>query len=205
MTSPEAIQALDFYARLLQNYGPPGVTGYNWYECQTTFLQGQGAIWIDGSDLVATADDPSQSKVAGKIGYKLVPTGPAGQFAPSVLLVLAINPYGEKKEPAFFYNQWATLKKQQVRTLLTGAPVVRASAWEDPEFLENTTLPQSWIDASAGAAKVAVPMIPEIVPANEFRDVFGIAITEAIEGGDPEKLLKEAQAEFKPVYAESEA
>jgi multiple sugar transport system substrate-binding protein len=204
MTSPEAVEALDLYGRLLRNYGPPGVTGYNWNECQTTFLQGQAAIWIDGSDLLSLADDPTKSKVAGNVSYQLVPEGDGGQFAPSVLLVLAINPYSNKKEPSFFYNQWATMKKQQLRALLAGAPVVRTSTWQDPEFLNNTTLPEAWINAVAKAPEVAKPMVPEIVPVTEFRDVFGIAITSAIEGGDPEELLQTAQAEFEPIYAKSE-
>jgi multiple sugar transport system substrate-binding protein len=204
MTTPQAVKALDYYARLLRNYGPPGVAGFNWYECQTMFLQGQSAIWIDGNDLLAVADDPQKSKVAGKVGYMIVPKGPGGRFCPISGLLVAINPYSKKKEASFLFNQWAVNKKNQVRALLAGAPVARNSAWTDPEFLGKTTLPKAWIEAVKEAPKAARPYLPEIVPVTQFRDIFGVAITKAIEGDDPEKVLKAAQVEFEPIYADSE-
>jgi multiple sugar transport system substrate-binding protein len=46
--------------------------------------------------------------------------------------------------------------------------------------------------------------VPDIIPISEFRDIFGVAVTKAIEGGDPAQLLKDATAEFEPIYAKSE-
>jgi multiple sugar transport system substrate-binding protein len=203
MTSPEVIKAVEYYVRLMR-YAPPGVIGYNWYESQAVFIAGQAAFWIDGADLLAVADDSTKSKIAGKVGYMIVPKGPGGQFAPAGSNVMAINPFSTKKEAAYYFIQWAVSKKMQVRQLLVGTPAVRSSAWQDPEFLSKTTLPKGWIDVVSQVPNKVTNMMPDIVPVTEFRDNFGVALTKAIEGGDVAQLFKAAQAEFEPIYAKSE-
>jgi ABC-type glycerol-3-phosphate transport system substrate-binding protein len=46
LDSPEAIQATEKYAELLQKYGPFGVSGYTHYECTTDFAQGKVAMFL---------------------------------------------------------------------------------------------------------------------------------------------------------------
>jgi multiple sugar transport system substrate-binding protein len=203
MTSPEVIAAAEYYVRLMK-YSPPGAIGYNWPECQAAFLAGQAAFWIDGSDLLAVADDPTKSKVAGKVGYMVLPKGPGGQRSPLSGNSLAINAFSTTKEAAYFFIQWAISQQMQVRALLVGTPAVRDSAWKDPEFLSKTILPKSWIDGQALAPKIGFPYMPEIVPVTEFRDTFGDALTKAIDGGNLTQLFKDAQAQFEPIYAKSE-
>ena len=78
--------------------------------------------------------------------------------------------------------------------MISGSPAARISAWEDPEFAANSLVPQDWIDTCVESLKdgVAVPMIPEIIPVNEFGEAVGNALTKAIEGGDVATLLQEA-------------
>jgi len=45
--------------------------------------------------------------------------------------------------------------------------------------------------------------LPEIVPVTEFRDVFGIALTNMIGGADPATELKKATETFKPILEQS--
>ena len=42
--------------------------------------------------------------------------------------------------------------------------------------------------------------MPEIVAVTEFRDIFGVALTNMISGGDPADELKKATVTFKPVF-----
>ncbi|MCX5737112.1 MAG: hypothetical protein NTZ61_01170, partial [Proteobacteria bacterium] len=46
--------------------------------------------------------------------------------------------------------------------------------------------------------------MPVIAPVTEFRDTFGIALTNMINGADPATELKKATAEFQPVLDKSE-
>ena len=203
MTSPQVIAAAEYYDRIMK-YAPPGVIGYNWMESQAAFMAGQAAFWIDGADLIAVADDPSKSKVAGKVGYMIVPKGPGGQFAPAGSNVMAINPFSTKKEAAYYFIQWVVSKKMQVRMLLVGTPAVRSSAWNDPEFLSKTTLPKAWVDVVSQVPLKVRNMLPDIVPVTEFRDIFGDALTKSIDSGNVAQLFKDAQVQFEPIYAASE-
>ena len=54
------------------------------------------------------------------------------------------------------------------------------------------------------SARIAQPGLPVIAPVTEFRDVFGIALTNMINGADPAAELRKATAEFQPVLTKSE-
>src|SRR5437867_4317337 len=47
LDTKEQVSSLDLYARLLRQYGPPGVVNFNWYECSASFMQGQVAMYRD--------------------------------------------------------------------------------------------------------------------------------------------------------------
>ena len=69
----DAIWAGEMYKKFLRDVSPPGSIGFNWNECQTTFMQGRAAMWIDGIGFAAPLEDKERSRVAGKVGYALVP------------------------------------------------------------------------------------------------------------------------------------
>ena len=43
-----------------------------------------------------------------------------------------------------------------------------------------------------------------IIPVTEFRDIYGIALTNMLKGGDPASELKKASEQFKPIYDKTE-
>ena len=57
----------------------------------------------------------------------------------------------------------------------------------------------------SGSIAIARPGLPEIVGVTEFRDIYGIALTNMIQGGDPAAELKKASEQFKPILAKTEA
>ena len=73
---PEAIWAAELYRKLNKDYAPPGTIGFNWNECQTTFAQGRAAMWLDGIGFATPLEDPTKSKIVGKVGYGVTPKGP---------------------------------------------------------------------------------------------------------------------------------
>ena len=54
------------------------------------------------------------------------------------------------------------------------------------------------------SARIGIPGLPIIVPVSEFRDVFGIALTNLINGADPATEMKKATVEFQPILDKSE-
>jgi multiple sugar transport system substrate-binding protein len=203
--TPEAIDAAKMYQTLLAKYGPPGVAGYNWNESQSLFTQGKAAMWLDGIGFAQPLEDPTKSKIVGKVGYGVMPAGPKQQVSALFADGEGISTYSKKKGPAWFYIQWASNKGNQTRMLqaAAGAPV-RTSAYAAAQASGDFKAPKQWVECMLASAKIAQPGLPVIAPVTEFRDTFGIALTNMINGADPATELKKATAEFQPVLDKSE-
>jgi ABC-type glycerol-3-phosphate transport system substrate-binding protein len=78
---PEAVEATKLYQRLLTKAAPPGVAGFNWMESMASFTQGRSAMWIDAGGWAPPLEDPTASRMVGKVGCTVVPAGPKGQFS----------------------------------------------------------------------------------------------------------------------------
>jgi len=91
LDSKEQVAAIDLYSKLLRQYGPPGVVNFNWYECSASFMQGQVAIYMDGVNFASQFEDPAKSKVVGKVGYAVLPSGPGGHFSPIYITGMAVK------------------------------------------------------------------------------------------------------------------
>lgn len=205
-TSDDAIAAATLYQRLLTDFAPPGVVGFNWNECQTAFGQGTAAMWFDGIGFATPLEDPASSRVVGKVGYALQPAGPVARHSGSFGDGLGIPVGSENQGPAYFYLQWATNKANQARVLAAGAGApARTSAYTNPEALAALKVPQEWVDTLVASGEIGLPSLPAIVPVTEFRDIFGIALTNMITGGDPAEELTRATEEFRPILEQSQA
>jgi len=203
--TPEAVEAAKMYQTLLAKYGPQGVAGFNWNESQSLFLQGKAAMWLDGVGFAQPVEDPAKSRVVGKVGYGVMPPGPKAQVSALFGDGEGISTYSKKKGPAWFYLQWASNKANQTRMLqaAAGAPV-RNSAYAAAQQSSDFKAPKEWVECMLKSAAIAQPGLPVIAPVTEFRDVFGIALTNMINGADPAAELKKATTECQPVLDKSE-
>jgi len=200
--SPAAIESARMYRDLLKDTGPAGVAGYNWNEAQSLFLQGKAAMWIDGSGFAPPLEDPTKSRIVGKVGYGVMPMGPSTQVSATFGDGIAVSASSTRKGPAWYYTMWATGKTMQARMLATGAGApVRQSAYVDREAIAALKVPAEWLDAVSASLKIARPGLPIIEPVTEFRDVFGIALSNMLSGADVAAELRKATAEFAPVLA----
>jgi multiple sugar transport system substrate-binding protein len=201
----EAIDAAKMYQTLLAKYGPQGVAGYNWNEAQSLFVLGKAAMWLDGIGFAGPLEDPTKSRIVGKVGYGVMPAGPKAQVSALFGDGEGISTFSKKKGPSWFYLQWASNKANQTRMLqaAAGAPV-RNSAYAAAQSSADFKAPTQWVECMLTSARIAQPGLPVIAPVTEFRDVFGIALTNMINGADPATELKKATAEFQPVLDKSE-
>ncbi|MFE0756545.1 ABC transporter substrate-binding protein [Inquilinus sp. NPDC058860] len=205
-TSDGAVEAAKLYQRLLTKAAPPGVAGFNWNECQSAFLQGKIGMWLDGVGFAKPLEDPKLSRVVGKTGYGVMPKGPKAQASATFGDGIGVAEGSENKEAAFLFCQWAVSRTVQADLLQSGSGVpFRSSILEDAEVRKGVTLPADWIDAVVGSSKVSKLGLPVIVPVTEFRDIFGIALTNIAGGADPAAELAKATEQFKPILDKSEA
>jgi len=203
--SDGAIAAAALYKELNSKYAPPGVVGFNWNECQTTFAQGRAAMWIDGIGFAPPLEDSTKSRIVGKVGYGVMPKGPKAHHTAIFGDGMGIASASTKKEAAYLYCQWATNKANQLKMLLAGAgSPARNSPLMNTEAISKSKFGKEYFDCLLGSAKIGRPGLPVIAPVTEFRDVFGIALTNMIGGADPRTELAKATEQFKPVLEKSE-
>lgn len=203
--TPDAIWAGEFYKKLLRDCSPPGVSGFNWNESQTTFMQGRAAFWLDGVGFAAPLEDRTRSRVAGKVGYAVVPRGPAHHHCAMFGTGFGIAEASQKKGAAWLYLQWATNKTNQLRFLTSGAgSPARTSPYRNEEAIASSRFPRDYFTTLVESGRISRPGLPEIVPVTEFRDTIGAALTNTIGGADVATELKRATDAFRPVLEQSE-
>jgi len=202
--TPAAIWAGEIYKSLLRECAPPGVVGFNWNECQTSFMQGKVGMWMDGVGFTPPLLDPKVSKIVDHVGFGLMPAGPKAHACPVFTDALGIPTQSKAKEAAYLYCQWATSKPMLLNLVnLGGGASPRLSTYNDPTLMAHSPFGQEWLATLLASMKIARPGLPEIVPVTEFRDVIGIALSNAIGGADVATELRAATASFKPILEQS--
>lgn len=204
-TTPEAVRSGKLYQTLLGKYGPTGVAGFNWNECQTTFAQGYAAMWLDSTAWAKSLEDPKTSKIVGKVGYMTIPPGTKSEASGTFASGIGIASASRKKAASWLFLQWAYNKQNQIRLLQTGAgSPARSSAFASAENISNTSLPKAYFDVLQQCTKIGRSSLPNIIPVTEFRDIFGVALSNMINGADVESELATATEAFRPILVQSE-
>jgi multiple sugar transport system substrate-binding protein len=198
------VKAMDWYAGLLKRFAPPGVVNFNWYECSSAFMQGQVATYYDGVNFASQFEDPAKSKIAGKVGYTVMPAGPSGPATPTFTNAMAVSAQSRNKEAAYFFIQWATNKKNFIRELLAGVGVGRVSTWSEPEVKAKPKMPADWYEAYLASLKIGRAGLPEIVDVTQYRDIIGVGIQKAIEGAKSADVMAQAHKEFQELLERTE-
>ncbi|MBV8914470.1 MAG: sugar ABC transporter substrate-binding protein [Acetobacteraceae bacterium] len=202
--TPAAIEAAQWYQKIMRECAPPGSVGYNWNECQTQFSQGRAAMWWDGIGFSAPLVDPTKSKIVGKVGFAPVPAGPKAQNSATFVDGMGIPVGAKNKTGAWLYLQWANSKQMFPNWLRQGAGTPpRASSYQIEDVIKTSQFPKEWFDTTLESLKISRSGLPEIVPVTEFRDTIGVALTNIVGGADPAAELKKATEAFKPVLEKS--
>jgi len=197
LDSPESIAALEFYAGLLRDFGPPGPANLHWPEVTSLYAQGQVAMIFDANVFRAIMEDPEQAidAVRENTLYAPLPAGPAGSVPAVLVWGMSVNHASQNPEAAWYFIQWALSAENQVATLLSGVPAARTSSWADEEFQQ--TAPTSWIEGSQASFQAGQPdWNPPVTAVPEVRDAYGQAIVAALQGGDAGDALRQAKQEI---------
>lgn len=166
--------------------GPDGASGFAFGEALASFLQGKTAMYLDTTVVAGQINDPSKSKVVGKVGWALHPKGvrrgsQTGGFG------IGIPKNAQNKEAAFLLMQWLTSKKGDKLVALAGGNPSRFSTHADPEV--NANFPHM---ATFGEAlKHADPDWRPIIPVwGKINADLGTTMSKVLtEGLDPQEAL----------------
>ncbi len=186
LASSQDIAAFKFYGDLLRNYGPEGGTMLHWAESTSIFMEGKAAMIYDANVFKSLYENPKESKVSGKVGYAVIPAGPAGRIPHVSNWSLSINRNSpaERQKAAWLLIQWATNKQNALGALLSGVPAGRASAWNSKDYKSKDDHPD-WTASTMKSFELGQPQWnPPVINVPEIRDIVGQVIVDAIEGKD---------------------
>jgi multiple sugar transport system substrate-binding protein len=157
INSPQNVAATQQYVKLIA-FSPPDTLKYGWGEAQSALQQGRvfmGLLWNDQAPFL---EDPTVSKVAGKIGYTLIPSNAGEQFSQLEGLTYLIPAESAHPREAYKFLEWVMSAQVQDQQVLHGSSSIRKSTYDNPAV---AALPYtSTFVASIPIAK-AKPTIPE--------------------------------------------
>ena len=206
---PRSVKYTELWIDMVRESGPPNWANMQWYDAMEAFTAGQGGMIADADFFAANYEDSAKSKVAGKIGYALIPG--AGSGAPQAGLwtwALGINKATKNKEAAWLFVQWATAQQTLLNATVgyRNYNPSRASVMEDARV---QALMGSWgggsylrtINKNLETAKVAWVPQPERTRA---ADIWARALHEVYFKRMPAAdALKKASVEVDRVLKEA--
>ena len=198
INTPEAVAAFEYYGKLLREYGPASATNMHWNECAALYSTGGAALCTDADAIWQSFCGP-ETEVYENAGFAVSPTNATWNICSWGLGISANSP---NKEAAEAFVKWAAGVEINKYIQTAGISTARNSAWEDPECTAN--YPEELLAAIQKGNEIATkaydrPMTTSVAQA---RDIIGVVITTAIEGGDVQAAADKANAEFQAVLDE---
>lgn len=209
VNSPEAVASLDFYATLLQEYGPAGSANYTWAEDQLAAQQDRAASIIEWGGHPGQIDNPNLSQTAGLWSFTQVPEGPGGRWPGPFSWTLAMNAASSNKPAAWLLMTFLSSKPEGIYTAKDHPVVPRLSTANSPSYRESLNAlmadPDAWLPVYHEALQIGDPDYrPRFPHWREFGDLFGIAVQSAIAGEQsPQESLDAAQRELEGLMREN--
>lgn len=194
VNSPEALAALNFMLEM-GKYTPPGYASFNADEVNAHLLQGTAAMSINWPAWIPAVDDPTKSRVVGKIAFGLIPGEKRAGVAEIGNWLLAIPRGSRHQEQVFDFLLWATSPEQMKTSARRGNPPTRLSLFKDPELL------QQYRSYSAQLASLQNSRPRPRTPLwNEVENTFGVYLSKANAGElTAAEALRRAQTEIADI------
>ena len=204
INSPETLEALNVYMKLLNEYGPQGAGNFNFAEVQAAAQNGQIAFAVEGTGIAASLVDPEKSQFADKTGITLPPAGPAGRSPAIAVHGLGIPASAKNPELSAKFIEWAVSTETMTKIALaqpfsnfTTQPV----AQNEDVIAKYSKVHPDFLTVQAEALNLAVghyrPLLPEW-PA--LGQAIGENINAALNGlMSPEEALEAAEQEMNDI------
>jgi len=186
INSPEAVEALEFEAKLAKEVGIPSIPSDDYGELQANFLNGRIAMmpaWHNMAPVLLLPESPVKGKWRG------IPVPKKVRRAPTLGgWCLSINKFSKKKDAAWEFIKWATSADVSVYCAKY-QDMSRYSAFADPSKA-------CYASGSTTDLELAWPR-PNIPPWPAMSDLIGIAVNRVLAGETTAKAAcDDLQAKF---------
>lgn len=176
--------SLALYAKLLKDYGPPGVVNYSFYQISGLYREGKAAMAFESSnELSSVMQGGARLK---DTAIAVLPAGPGGSHPTVIGWTMSVSAHSKKKEAAWYFVQWATSKAVQEKLALDGVAPPRASVAGGADYrtwMNAEPVRKEWVAAvnelgKTGTSEVGYPIVAN--PAS--REFVGQAVNELLLG-----------------------
>jgi multiple sugar transport system substrate-binding protein len=133
LNSPEAVQALEFYASL-KKFTPPGSEGYYFAECLRDFQAGKVAMAQNWVAFFPDLIDPKKNQFADKTGFFVTPEGPKGRFISLGGQGLSLSSYSKNQDNAKKFIAWFSKEETQKKWASLGGLTANQKVAATDEF-----------------------------------------------------------------------
>ncbi|MDB5999396.1 MAG: extracellular solute-binding protein family 1 [Rhizobacter sp.] len=184
LCSKEGQASMDLYAKLLKDYGPPGVVNYSFYQISSLYREGKAAMAFESSnELRSVMDGGARLK---DTGITVLPAGPGGSHPSVIGWTMSVSAHSKNKEAAWYFVQWASSPAMQAELALDGVAPPRtavAKAKNYQTWMEAEPVRREWVATvnelvRTGTSEVGYPIAAN--PAS--REFVGQAVTELLLG-----------------------
>jgi multiple sugar transport system substrate-binding protein len=157
VNSPQNVAATTEYLKLLA-YSPPDTLQFGWNEAQSALQQGHVFMGLLWSDQVPFLEDPTVSKVAGKIGYSLIPSNSRKPLSQLEGLTYLVPIRSKHPQEAYKFLEFVMSANVQIEQTVQGGGSLRKSTYDD---LKVRQLPYTAAFLAALPVAKGKPTIPE--------------------------------------------
>jgi multiple sugar transport system substrate-binding protein len=184
LCSKEGQASLALYAKLLKDYGPPGVVNYSFYQISSLYKEGKAAMAFESSnELRNVMDGGARLK---DTAVAVLPAGPGGSHPTVIGWTMSVSAHSKNKEAAWYFVQWATSPAVQAKLAVDGVAPPRSAVAKSPGYktwMDEQPVRAEWVAAvnelsRTGTSEVGYPIVQN--PAS--RDFIGQAATELLLG-----------------------
>jgi multiple sugar transport system substrate-binding protein len=135
------VQAAEFLAKLLRQYGPPQALGYTYDQVTNALRLGRANYASHNHAFLLLLGEPG-TRVKETCNFGMMPAGPKGRFPGIASHGWGIPTGSRNKDAAWEFIKWSMSKELVTRMVNEKGygSVTRASILNSPAFRERTTL-----------------------------------------------------------------
>lgn len=208
VNSPNAVKGLQNMVDGLKN-NPPDVLGYGYDELRDAFLKGYVAMIVQWTDVPKKGADPTQSAIAGKIGYGRVPGWEVdGQVEHRSMMpvgrVIGVAKSSANKEAAYWVAKHISYDTslENVSSSLTGLDPYRTIHFTNPQAYTMFPDEAEALNYLKGVEAAMADGYPEIfIPgAAQYQDSLDLHVNKALTGQEtPQQALDAVAKEWDEI------
>jgi multiple sugar transport system substrate-binding protein len=167
--------AADFFVTTLKSLAPAGVAEFDSDQEGAAILGGEAAAIIQYSGNAIKSDDPTQSKVVGKLDFGVVPKQETA-IAQIGIFIHGVSASAPNMDNAITFMKWFATNEVQTTLAQSGDLPVKTPAFSDPTAVKaHRLLPVALAQLNAGAQ--ARPRTPDW---SKVESIIGEALNSAL-------------------------